>query len=656
MVAPPLRFAVHATAPEGARTGLLHTRKGPTPTPAFMPVGTHAHVRSMSASEIEATGASIMLANTYHLLLRPGTEVLNRFGGVHPFMKWPRAVLTDSGGFQIFSLPADREISEAGARFRSPFDNSLQLISPETSIATQQSINSEIMMVLDVCIPSTSDLASTREALDVTHRWAQRSLAARDARDTGQALFAIVQGALYPELRTESAGFLTQLPFDGFAIGGLAVGETRDQLYAMAEHCTRQLPADKPRYLMGVGTPIDLVECVHRGVDMFDCIMPSKMAERGYAFTFEGRLRVTRTEYRLSDAPLDASCPCPVCKTYSRAYLRHLAHGNHALSTRLLMTHNHWHYQALMARMREAIAEGRWAAEYVALTTALRPSDNQPKVVPSSRLGNFERVTLATGERAVRHVENGEVMHPVGPWREANRLYVEQCGLAERLKVRAEEPVRVLDVGLGAGANAVAALTCARGVALGRPLEIVSLEHELTPLQLALADPAGFPFLQPWREACEAVLREGEWQTPNLSWRVLVGDATQTVEELDGDYELVFFDPFSPESNPTLWTVDFLRAISARMRPQGAVLATYSSATPTRVALLLAGLFVGQGLSTGTRTETTFAANKPELLVAPLAEKWLQRWRRSSARAPHGGTLTPEIEAGVLKHPQFARG
>ncbi len=358
----PLRFELHATAAEGARAGTLHTRRGPTLTPTFMPVGTHAHVRSMAAGEIAAAGATVMLANTYHLLLRPGVEVLNHFKGVHDFMKWPRAVLTDSGGFQIFSLPAERQISEEGAHFKSPFDNHPHLISPETSIATQQAINSEIMMVLDVCIPSTSDFAATREALDVTHRWALRSLAARDARDTGQAVFSIVQGALFPELRTESAQFLTQHPFDGFAIGGLAVGETRDQLYAMTEHCTKLLPVEKPRYLMGVGTPIDLVECVHRGVDMFDCIMPGKMAERGYAFTFEGRLRMTRSEYRLSDAPLEAGCPCPTCRTYSRGYLRHLAHGDHALSTRLLMTHNQWHYQLLMKRMRNAILENRWPA------------------------------------------------------------------------------------------------------------------------------------------------------------------------------------------------------------------------------------------------------------------------------------------------------
>ncbi len=656
MSASPLRYERLATASSGARAGLLHTRRGVTPTPVFMPVGTHAHVRSLTAAEVSSAGATICLANTYHLLLRPGTQVLERFGGVHRFMGWPGAVLTDSGGFQIFSLPGDRVIDETGARFKSPYDNHVHLVSPETSIATQQSIGSEIMMVLDVCIPSTSGREETREALDRTHRWAVRSLKARDAKDTGQAVFAIAQGGLFEDLRSESAATLTAHPFDGFAIGGLAVGETRDQLYAMAGHTARLLPQDKPRYLMGVGTPIDLVECVHRGVDMFDCIIPGKLAQQGYAYTFEGQLRVTRSEYRLEDAPLDATCLCPVCRTYSRAYLRHLAHGNHALASRLLTVHNIWHYQALMARMRQAILEGRWDAEYKTLVELLSPSTGKPRVVPGSRAGNFELVTLESGARAVRHVGHGEVMHPVGPWAEANRLYVEQCALAEKLQKPSDEPLRVLDVGLGAGTNAIAALTCARSIQAKqqRPLEIVSLEHELEPLRLALGDPEGFPFLVPFREAVLSLLEQGHWETPNLSWRVLVGDAAKLVDELDGDFDVIFFDPFSPEANPSLWTVPFLTAIGSRMRMQGSVLATYSTATPTRVAMLLAGFFVGHGQSTGTRTETTVASNKLELLAAPIGERWFTRWRRSSARAPHGQVLTPEVEAAVLSHPQIA--
>jgi tRNA U34 5-methylaminomethyl-2-thiouridine-forming methyltransferase MnmC len=388
---------------------------------------------------------------------------------------------------------------------------------------------------------------------------------------------------------------------------------------------------------------------------MFDCIIPGKMAQQNYAYTFEGTLRLSKSEYRLSDAPLDATCPCPVCTKYTRGYLRHLAHGNHALSQRLLTIHNIWHYEALMARMRKAIVEGRWAAEYEQLVELLGPKTDRPKVVEGSRDGNFELVTLKSGERAVRHVGHGEVMHPVGPWTEANHLYVNQTELPRRLKIADENPLRILDVGLGAGTNAVAALTAAKalGNAMARPIEIVSLEHDLAPLRLALADAEGFPFLQPWRQACEAILADGRWDTPMMSWRVLTGDALKTVEELDGDYEVIFFDPFSPESNPTLWTVNFIRAIASRMKPQGAVLATYSSATPTRVSLLMSGLWVGTGASTGSRTETTMAANKDGLLAQPLAERWLQRWRRSSSRGPHGETFTKDHETAVFLHPQF---
>ncbi|MEW6434658.1 MAG: tRNA guanosine(34) transglycosylase Tgt [Myxococcota bacterium] len=653
-MASPIRYELLATAPSGARAGLLHTRRGVTPTPTFMPVATHAHVRGLSMDEVAASGASICLANTYHLLLRPGPEVFDRVGGIHRFMKWDGGVLTDSGGFQIFSLPGFRQIAEDGARFKSPFDNHAHLLSPETSIATQQSIGSDIMMALDVCPPSTSPRPEILEAMERTHRWALRSLAARDAKATGQALFAIVQGGVDLELRTQSAGFLTQHPFDGFAIGGLAVGEARELLYSVTAHTAPLLPHDRPRYLMGVGTPIDLVECVNAGVDMFDCIIPSKMAQQGYAYTFEGQLRLARTEYRLSDAPLDPTCACPVCRQYTRGYLRHLAQGGHHLTMRLLGIHNLWHYEALMRRMREAILAGRWADEYRVLREQLAPKSAKPK--PSGvKQGDFELVTLRSGARAVRHLGHGEVMHPVGPWEEANRLYVDQLGLERRLAERGEEPVRILDVGLGAGTNAVAALTRAQalGDARVRDLEIVSIELDTAPLQLALGDARGFPFLEPWRTAAEALLNEGRWDAPSLSWRLLQGDGAALVEELDGYFDLVFFDPFSPEANPGMWTNRVLRCIRSRLRLQGGVLATYSAATPTRVAFLLAGFFVGAGLSTGTKRETTVAASHLELLEAPLGARWLRRWERSSAKAPHGLELTPELEAELRSHEQW---
>jgi len=651
----PIRHQLLRTAPSGARAGVLHTRRGETPTPTFMPVATHAHVRNHTPDEVAASQASFCLANTYHLLLRPGVEVFQRFGGIHAFMGWKGGVLTDSGGFQIFSLPGEREITEEGARFRSPYDNHRHLLSPESSIATQQAIGSDIMMVLDVCVPSTSPLDVTREAMERTHRWAVRSLAERNRKDTGQAVFAIVQGGVFPQLRAESAFELTRHPFDGFAIGGLAVGESRELLYATARDTARLLPEDRPRYLMGVGTPIDLVECVNSGIDLFDCIVPSKMAQQKYAYTFEGQLRLTRAEYRLSDAPLDASCGCPVCRTFTRGYLRHLAQGNHHLSDRLLGEHNLWHYAALMRRMRQAILEDRWAEEYRALRDLLTPPSRLPRSTGVAA-GAFEVVTTRSGTRAVRHLGHGEVMHPVGPWVESNRLYVDQLGLEARLARPSDEPVRILDVGLGAGANAVAALARAR--AMGprrlRPLEVVSLEHDATPLTLALEDPEGFPWLQPFAEPARELLRSHRWEEPSLSWRLQLGDARTTLEELDGSFDLIFFDPFSPEANPDLWTVGFLRAVRSRTLYDGAMLATYSAATPTRVSLLLAGFFVGQGWSTGTRTETTTAANRLELLPEPLGARWLERWRRSSARGAHGEPFSEQLERAVLEHPQFA--
>ena len=357
--------------PTGARAGLLHTRRGVVETPAFMAVATHAGFRHLSVEEAKGAGARIVLGNTFHLMLRPGIEVFERFGGIHRFMAWDGPVLTDSGGFQIFSLAHDLEITEKGARFRSIHDNSRRVLSPEVSIAMQQAIGSEIMMALDVCIDSTSDEPTTRAAMERTHRWALRSLEAKQARDTGQALFGIVQGGLFEPLRRESAAFLTAQPFEGFAIGGLAVGEKKDEREAMTELTAALLPKDRPRYLMGVGTPIDLVEAVRRGVDMFDCIIPTKMAQQGYAYTFQGLVRVTRKIFQLSDEPLDPTCDCSTCTTYSRGYLNHILKATTTLGPRLLGVHNLRHYQVLMRRMRAAILEGRFEPLYRELREAL---------------------------------------------------------------------------------------------------------------------------------------------------------------------------------------------------------------------------------------------------------------------------------------------
>jgi queuine tRNA-ribosyltransferase len=342
-----------------ARRGILRTPRGVIETPAFMPVGTRATVTGLAPDELVALGAPILLANTYHLLLRPGPELFRQVGGIHALMKWPGPVLTDSGGYQIFSLPGDRTISEEGARFRSYTDSRAHLLSPERSIEMQTAIGSEIMMVLDHCLESTADEGATRVAMERTHRWALRSLA---ARTTDAALFAIVQGGLSPALRRESAGFLTEHPFDGFAIGGLAVGDTRAQREEMTGYAADLLPPERPRYLMGVGTPPDLLHAMACGVDLFDCVLPTHLAWQGTAFTSTGRVRITRGANRLAEEALDSSCRCSTCATFSRAYLHHLFKCSEPLGPRLLSIHNLHHYLQLMRDARAAIEAGEYAA------------------------------------------------------------------------------------------------------------------------------------------------------------------------------------------------------------------------------------------------------------------------------------------------------
>jgi queuine tRNA-ribosyltransferase len=356
-----LSFTVNARDPDSqARRGLLRTRRGLVETPVFMPVGTRASVTALTPDEVAATGASIILANTYHLLLRPGAEAFRRVGGIHSFMRWPGLVLTDSGGFQIFSLSEDRAIDEDGAHFRSYVDGQIHQLSPEASIEMQTAIGSDIMMVLDECVRSTVDEATGRQAMERTHRWALRSLAAR--RNPAQALFAIVQGGLVPELRRESAAFLTGHPFDGFAIGGLAVGDTRAQREDMTALAAGLLPESSPRYLMGVGTPPDLLVAIGHGVDMFDCVLPTRLAWQGTAFTSTGRVRLTRGEHMARDLPLDAACTCSTCRTFTRAYLHHLMKSSEPLAPRLISIHNLHYYMDLMRQAREAISAGTYAA------------------------------------------------------------------------------------------------------------------------------------------------------------------------------------------------------------------------------------------------------------------------------------------------------
>jgi len=358
-----LTFQIEAELPNSqARAARMTTLHGVIETPVFMPVGTQATVKGLTVETLKKTGSRMLLANTYHLMLRPGKEVFQKLGGIHRFMNWDGPVLTDSGGFQIFSLPHSRKITEEGAKFRSYVDGKLHLLSPEESIDIQKSIGSDVMMVLDQCIPSTSPHQVAKKAMELTHRWAARSLAARG--DSPQALFGIIQGACFEDLRKESAETLCAMPFDGFAVGGLAVGETKTEREDFTEMTARLLPAGQPRYLMGVGTPIDILEAVHRGIDLFDCILPSALAKRGTVFTSKGKLQMRRTAYKFSEDAVDSDCSCTTCEKYSRAYLHHLTKTDEYLGWKLLSIHNLVFYHRLMAEIREHIFEGDFFSYY----------------------------------------------------------------------------------------------------------------------------------------------------------------------------------------------------------------------------------------------------------------------------------------------------
>ncbi|MFT3693456.1 MAG: tRNA guanosine(34) transglycosylase Tgt [Kofleriaceae bacterium] len=337
-----------------ARLGRLTTMHGVIETPVFMPVGTRGTVRTQTLPQVQALGAPILLGNTYHLMLRPGIDVFGRFGGLHAFMGWTGSILTDSGGFQVFSLAHRRTIDDSGAAFQDVEDGPRTVLSPESSIAMQRAIGSDIMMVMDHCVDATCSEAEARDAMDRTHRWAKRSLAARG--DSPQQLFAIVQGARFMAKRRESAETLVEIGgFDGYAIGGLAVGEERDEREAITELVAGLLPEDKPRYLMGVGTPADIRAAVARGVDMFDCIMPTAWAQHGRVFTSTGDLDLRKGLFKFSDERLDPACRCEACTLHTRAYLHHLVKCQEPLGWQLLANHNLHHYVRLMATIREEI-------------------------------------------------------------------------------------------------------------------------------------------------------------------------------------------------------------------------------------------------------------------------------------------------------------
>ena len=354
-----MQFQLHSTD-GAARRGHLSFPRGQVQTPAFMPVGTYGSVKGILPSQLVELGAEMILGNTFHLFLRPGLEVIGDHGGLHGFARWNGPILTDSGGFQVFSLAHRRKITEQGVTFDSPVDGSKVFLGPEESMHIQKVLDADIVMIFDECTPypATQDIAA--RSMELSLRWALRSKAAHAGNDA--ALFGIVQGGVHPDLRTRSAAGLQQIGFDGYAIGGLAVGEPEHERNAMLEHLHPLLPADRPRYLMGVGRPEDLVEAVARGVDMFDCVMPTRNARNGHYFTSTGTVRIRNARYQRDLEPIEPGCGCHACRNgFSRAYLRHLDRCNEMLAPMLGTLHNLWYYQQLMAGMRAAIEQGRFA-------------------------------------------------------------------------------------------------------------------------------------------------------------------------------------------------------------------------------------------------------------------------------------------------------
>ncbi|MGM8871661.1 tRNA guanosine(34) transglycosylase Tgt [Psychrobacter sp. 2Y5] len=359
-----MQFTLHKTASgeTRARRGTVHLNHGEVQTPAFMPVGTYGTVKGMLPRDIEAIGADIILGNTFHLWLRPGTDIIDQFGGLHKFMHWDKPILTDSGGFQVFSLGAMRKITEEGVNFKSPIDGAKVFLSPEKSMQIQYSLNSDIVMQFDECTPYPATHAEAKKSLELSLRWGQRCLDEHQKLGSTNALFGIVQGSMYADLRQQSLEGLLEIGFDGYAIGGLSVGEPKEEMMAVLDYLPDDMPANKPRYLMGVGKPEDLVEGVRRGVDMFDCVMPTRNARNGHYFVTgdadnAGVVRIRNSQYRTDEGPLDPECDCYTCQNFSRAYLYHLNKCKEMLGAQLATIHNLRYYQRLMQGVRDAIEQ-----------------------------------------------------------------------------------------------------------------------------------------------------------------------------------------------------------------------------------------------------------------------------------------------------------
>ena len=664
-----LNFKVEAESQNSsARACTFNTLHNTVQTPVFMPVATLAVLRSQDTTDVEELGFPVLLANTYHLLLRPGTDVFHKFGGIHKFMNWKRSVLTDSGGFQVFSLSKDVKITEDGAVFKSYHDGKKILLSPETSIETQRMINSDIMMAMDQCIPSTSEELLCRNAADITARWAERSIAARG--DSPQSIFGIVQGACFPELRKISSRQISSLPFDGFAIGGLAVGESEEERKDMTEMTASLLPRNYPRYLMGVGTPIDLLEAVHRGVDMFDCILPTAMAQQGVAYTSHGRMEMRRGIYKFQDRPLDDKCSCPACTRYSRAYLHHLTKTSEYYGGNLIGIHNLTFYRNLMDSMRKHILNGTFLSFYSEQKDLLvRDDDEHPVTHPVRKkqtglpkLGEYEIVKHETGFHSIRHITSGEVMHSVtDPLIEARNLYINQSQIAQMLGTIPDDELVIWDVGLGGAANAMAAIfECEKILSdnsFQKTVKIISFEKDLDSMRLTVKNPSLFHHVR--HAAPASLLNNGSWRSDkhNIEWLLLEGDFLEHMENTVKPH-IIFYDPFSLNTDGPLWSYEVFKRLFNHCSEKPAKLFTYSSSTMVRASLLAAGFYTGNGAGTGPKTGTTAAFTSLDVKnpdIELLGTDWLQRFSRSSSKFSNENSpeLNSELEQLILNHPQF---
>ncbi len=523
------------------------------------------------------------------------------------------------------------------------------------------------MMALDQCVAATADEPTARAAVELTQRWAVRSLAAR--ADSPQSLFAIVQGAIYPELRRVSAAGLTALPFDGFAIGGLAVGEGKSEREDMCALSASLLPRDKPRYLMGVGTPLDILEAVHRGVDMFDCIIPTQVAKRGGAFTSRGFLQLRRAVHKFSDEKLDPACTCGTCARFSRGYLHHLTKASENLGWTLLGEHNIHFYHQLMREIRAAILEGTFLEFYQNRRRLLaeddldNPVDPLP-IKPTKRpaLGDYEVHTAREGFASILHRASGEIMHArTPPMEEALRLYVDQSNLAARLAEPTDSPLTIWDVGLGAAANAMGAIKAfEKQKTPQRPLRIISFENDLDSLRLAFAHNDQFLYLR--HSAPHHLLRHGHWESrthPGLTWTLVHGDYVETLAAAPGPPDIVFYDMFSAKTTDGPWTLEAFRRLRAACGDHPTELFTYTNATSTRTVMLATGFHLARGVATPPKDDTTIALTPAALGLYPrelLPPSWLEKWERSDLRFPPElpPNEHPAFERKIRSHPQFS--